>query len=244
MQHAPSKWWSNVRPLLATLAAAGLPLVGVVVLATHGAAIADWLGGQPLGLSMLYIVVAGAVLCGVALLPTHAVSLACGYLFGAAIGPAVGWLSVMGALLIGFLGGRAAAGTGWVDGLAARAGRGGVMASTVRALSIASPRRTAFLIALLRLTPVAPFAATNVALASVGVSRGAMLAGSALGLGPRLAVVAWLGAGMAELDFSKPQSPWLVGLGVVATVAALVVVGRVAQRALRDATATAGPAAG
>lgn len=181
---------------------------------------------------MLWIALAAVVLCGPALLPTHILSLAAGWALGPWLGLPVAWLSILAAVACSYALGGALAGHGLASSLRADPARRAVYDALVRA----SPARTATLVALLRLSPLAPFAATNVALAGLGLGWRPVLLGSALGLAPRVAVVALLGAGSAELDFSRPDAPWLLAFGVAATLVALIWSGRVATLALRRAT--------
>lgn len=226
---------AGARPAVVTAAAAGLPVVGVIALGVYGPAIAGWLEAQPAAVGVAVIVLAGAVLCGLALLPTHAVSLAAGYLLGAVAGPGVAWLAVIGASALGYVVGGRLAGPGAVAAM-----DGHPRFSALRAALLEdSPRAAAVCVGLLRLTPIAPFAATNAALAALRVEPGRYLLGTAVGMGPRIAVVAWLGAGMAELDWQSPAAPGLLVLGVVATVLVLVLIGRAARVAMRRAAAEA-----
>lgn len=220
----------GLRATLATLAAAALPVVGVTVLAWHGRAVAAWLGAAEPWQVALTLIAAGSLLCGTALVPTHALSLAGGYALGAAAGPPVAWVGVLGATAVGYGVGRLAAGDRLADDLR-RSPRWRRLADE---LLDGSLPRTAWLIALIRLSPLAPFAATNVALAALRVPAAGYLAGAAVGLAPRVLAVALFGAGLAELDWSRPHAPWLLVAGGVATVTAVVAVGRVAGRALRD----------
>ena len=213
--------------MLATAAAAALPVVGVLLLARHGATLAAWVDAAPAWQPAVAVLGGGAVLCGLALLPTHALSLAGGYALGVWAGPAVAWAGVMLGAIVGYGAGRAVAG----GGFAASLRRSRRWSPVADALLDASAARTAWLVALLRLSPLAPFAATNVALAALRVPIGPYLAGAAAGLAPRVVAVAVLGAGLAELDWSRPASPWLAAAGGVATVAAVVLAGRVAARA-------------
>lgn len=191
--------------------------------------ITDWFEREPLLFTTSVMIAAGAALCGLALLPTHAVSLAAGWLLGPWLGPLVAWGTVTLATALGFVVGRLTAGPHLVDALMRRPKAGRVHAE----LATASPRRTATLIALLRLSPAAPFAATNVGLAALGCDWRAFGVGSVLGLAPRVAIVALFGAGLTELDLSRPRDTTLLIIGTVTTVVFLVAVGRVARRALR-----------
>ena len=190
--------------------------------------ISDWFEREPLVFATLVMFAAGATLCGLALLPTHALSLAAGWLLGPWLGPPVAWGTVALETALGFVVGRLSAGPHLVELLMRRPRARRVHAE----LATASPRRTATLIALLRLSPAAPFAATNVALAALGCRWWAFGVGSVLGLAPRVVIVALFGAGLTELDLSRPRDTTLLVLGAVTTVVFLVAVGRVAKRAM------------
>jgi uncharacterized membrane protein YdjX (TVP38/TMEM64 family) len=90
------------------------------------------------------------------------------------------------------------------------------------------------LVALLRLSPLLPFAATNLVLAAARVPVLPFLAGTALGIAPRVCVVALAGSGLSELDLSRSSDQRLAVLGAVATVLVLVVLTRLARRVLRQ----------
>lgn len=229
MQPASDPSWLNrLRPFVATVAAAALPFVGVAAIAWQLGPITEWFEREPLVFTTSVLIAAGAALCAVALLPTHALSLAAGWLLGPWLGPAVAWGTVALATALGFVVGRLSAGPHLVESLIHRPRAGRVHAE----LATASPRRTATLIALLRLSPAAPFAATNVGLAALGCHWWAYGVGSVAGLAPRVVIVALFGAGLTELDLSRPRDTTLLVVGAVTTVVFLVAVGRVAKRAL------------
>ncbi len=84
----------------------------------------------------------------------------------------------------------------------------------------------------MRLSPVVPFAVTNVLAAVAGVRRGPLLVGTAVGLAPRVAAVVLLGAGLRELRMERPDAPWLLAASVAATVLAVVALGWATRRVL------------
>ena len=223
--------WPTVRAFAATALAAGLPLVGVVAIGRFGGELAAWFEALSRWEAAAVLIVSGGLLCAAALLPTHAVSLASGYVLGGWFGTMAAWTAVVAGAAAAWLVGRAVAGTGAAD----RWRQSERWGATYDALLTRSPWRTVGLIALIRLSPVAPYAATNVALAAVGVRLTPFIAGAAIGLLPRVAAVAWLGAGMATLDWQSPRTPAMVIIGGVATVVALAVMGRVASTAIRRA---------
>jgi len=71
-------------------------------------------------------------------------------------------------------------------------------------------------------------------MAASGVGLGPFLAGSLAGLAPRVIAVAVAGAGLAELDLARSADVRLAIAGGLATVAVLVVMGRIARAALRE----------
>ncbi len=221
--------------MTATIVAGALPLVGVAMLARHGTALAAWVDAATPVEAAVAVCFGGMLLASLALLPTHAVSLASGFALGALAGPIVAWAAVVAASLLGYSFGRVVAG----DRLASSLRAMPTWAGVADALLDASPHRTAWLLALLRLSPLAPFAATNVVLAAMRTPLRPYLAGAALGLMPRVVAVALLGAGLSELDWSRPQTPWLLAAGGVATVVSFVLIGRVAGRVLRAERAKA-----
>ncbi len=181
-----------------------------------GGAIAPW------------YVLGGAILAGLSLVPTHAVSLVAGLLFGSAVGSVVALISVMLGAALGYGVFRPLAAPRALTGLAARPRA----AAVHRALVRSGARQTIGLIVLVRLSPIMPFAGTNLLMAGAGVSWREFLLGSGIGLAPRVIAVAVVGAGLAELDFSSSLGrSWLIA-GLIATIAAVVIIGRAAKRVL------------
>lgn len=181
-------------------------------------------------------VIGAALLVGLSLIPTHAVSLVAGLLYGVGAGSAV----AMGSVMLG-----AAVGYGALRPLVRRRALAGLerrprAAAVLNALVNSDARRTIGLVALVRLSPVMPFAATNLLMASAGVGAREFLVGSLLGLAPRVIAVVFVGAGLSELDLSQSLDTtwWIVGM--VATVVTLVVIGRAAKRVLDEELALQG----
>lgn len=207
-------------------AAVGQAVGGVVALAlaySH----ADALRGGGLGVGAL-LLIGGALGCGLALLPTHVLSLLCGWALGVPVGLAVALLGATLGSPLGYGIGRCLAGPG-VLRMIARNPRGAVVCE---AITRSSPARAFVLIGLLRLSPVVPYGSTNVLAAVFSVPMLPFLLGTFLGLAPRAAAVVVIGAGLERLDAKAIVSPWLWGLGIAATIAAIVVMSWAAKRAL------------
>jgi len=91
-----------------------------------------------------------------------------------------------------------------------------------------------FVIALVRLSPIMPFAGTNLLLAGSRVKTLPFLVGSLLGLAPRIILVALAGAGLAKLDFSKSSNMWFAWVGGAATLLLIYSIGSVVKNVNSD----------
>ena len=223
-------------PLL--LVATGGPLAGLLALVLTSASWTPWFA--PAGaVEGVVFLLAGVALAACCLMPTHATSLLAGYVFGAAWGAAMGFGVVVLAAAVGYavfsrlVGGRV------LDAIASSE-----RARRVHAALLGQGfGRTVWLVALLRLSPLMPFAATNVLMASLGVRPGAFLCATSIGIAPRSIGVALVGAQLSELDWQAGGSVWSTVLAVAATLAVLWWVGRAARRALRQEVGDGGEAA-
>jgi uncharacterized membrane protein YdjX (TVP38/TMEM64 family) len=209
------------------------PLLGSVLVAANVDSWRPWFGTD-LGSALLFLF-AGAFAAGACLLPTHVTSMVAGFVFGSVAGSLLAFLVALLAAVFGYV--------LWTPLVGERALR--ALADSPRGLAVhrvllgVSTARAVYVIALLRLSPLLPFAATNLLLAAFGVRAKVFLPATMLGITPRVIAGALIGAGLAELDWSAASSPWLTVLAIVATVAAVVVIGRLAARALRQAAALA-----
>lgn len=174
------------------------------------------------------VLTATVALAGLSLAPTHAASLVAGMLFGAVGGTAVALAGVLGAALLGFFVVRRVAGTRVVEHIVARPKAKAVHDELLRRGTV----RAAGFLALVRLSPAMPFAATNLLMAACAVPAPAFVLGTVLGISPRVVAVAVAGSGLAELDLTRAADARLAVVGAAATVVALVGIGVVARRAL------------
>lgn len=212
------------------------PALGVLALAATSAHWLPWFGPD-LGSAVAYWL-GGALAAAACLLPTHATSLVAGYLFGSLLGSTLAWLVVVLAAALSF-----AVWQRWVGARAVQA-----IAHAPRAVAVHQALvgrgfwRTVWVIALLRLSPVMPFAATNLLMAAFGVRALPFVLATVLGTTPRAVGAAVVGAGLSELDWRAGAGDGSVWLAIGATVLAVVVIGRIARRALRREVALAEPA--
>ncbi|MCK5941205.1 MAG: VTT domain-containing protein [Planctomycetes bacterium] len=208
------------------------PVLGLVAMAATSDRWLPWFavgGGVEV---MLFGAVATALAAG-CLMPTHATSLLAGYLFGAWLGTLVGFLVVVVAAAVGFALWSRLVGARVLDAIAASSNARRVHA----ALLGRGFWRTTWLISLLRLSPLMPFAATNLLMASFGVRSHAFLLATAIGIAPRAIGVALVGAELSELDWRAGAGGWSTVVAIAATVLVLALTGRIAARALRRETA-------
>lgn len=207
-------------------AAVGQAIGGVAALAlayTYADALRD--GGLWIGALLL---IGGALGCGLALLPTHVLSLLCGWAFGLPMGLLVALFGATMGSPLGYVIGKHLAGPGVMQ-MIARNPRG---AAVCEAITRSSPTRAFVLIGLLRLSPVVPYGSTNVLAAVFSVPAVPFILGTIIGLAPRVAAAVFIGAGLERLDSKASVSPWLWGIGIAATLAALIVMSWAAKRAL------------
>lgn len=95
--------------------------------------------------------------------------------------------------------------------------------------------KTTGLVALVRMPPNSPFALTNLVLASVQVPRASFVLGTLVGMLPRTAAAVYIGhtAGLAA-DGSFPYPKWMIVAGIVGAVIVVLVISRIADRAIKS----------
>lgn len=165
-------------------------------------------------------------LAGLSLIPTHASSLIGGILFGFIEGPIYSLCAVVGASYFAFLLVGCLVKESSYEALLKRPR----VAKMHEELLIKSGIKAVLFIALVRLSPVMPFAGTNVLLAASNVKTYSFLLGSFIGMAPRVILVAIAGASLTKLDFSKSSSVDLVVLGGVATLLLIFYIGYIFKK--------------
>jgi uncharacterized membrane protein YdjX (TVP38/TMEM64 family) len=222
-------WFRRLGPVgpLATLAIVIPPISGILLIGTVHQ-VGPWLKSHEV-VGLLMYVTGFALLGGLALLPTYAQSLLGGWAFGMAAGFCAAIAGFGGAALVGYAVARRVAGTR-IEDLIAEHRR---WSALHRALLGSGFWKAFTLVTLVRLPPNSPFAASNVAMAALGVPRIPFALGTVVGLAPRTAIVVYAGAGLSTLDFANPQQAgWFLG-SLLVTLLVVVAVGWMANRALR-----------
>lgn len=178
------------------------------------------------GLKLPIYVSLTVLFTGLSLVPTHASSLIAGMLFGIFKGPVFALFAIVGASYFSFV----------VISLVIKESSYKALLKKPKAakihkeLLLKSGYKSILFIALIRFSPVMPFAATNVLLAASKVKAIHFVLGSFIGLAPRVLLVAIAGAGLSELDLSKGSNIWLAVLGGVSTILLIVYVGKVIRK--------------
>ncbi|MEM9883163.1 MAG: VTT domain-containing protein [Planctomycetota bacterium] len=212
---------------LLALAAAG-PLVGGGLMTGWAAANAESLRGGGIE-TAAGLAAAGFFGCALWVMPTFVLALVSGWALGWPWGFVLAWGTATLASPLGKGLSAVLAGPG-VMRFVERYPRG---AAVCGAVTRSSPWRAGLLVGLLRLSPVVPYGAVNVLAAAFRLRWGPFLWGTAIGMAPRVAAVAAVGAGLERFDPQRPGSAWLLGVGAAATVGAVGVLGWATRRALR-----------
>jgi uncharacterized membrane protein YdjX (TVP38/TMEM64 family) len=230
--------WRQLGPAAPlALAVSTLPPIGGLILVAMVPAIAPELRANPVAGTILFVA-ASAVLIGLALLPTLSTSILAGWAFGFGWGFTAAMVAITIAALIAY-------------GLARIAARDRVLGfirdrprwdAVYRALLGQTLARTAFVIFLLRLPPLAPMAMANFVFGALRVPLWTYLAATVLGMAPRTLASAFGAAQLQQLTFEGVEHPTLRIVGIVVSIASLVVLSVLARRGLRQTTGTPEPA--
>ncbi|WP_225931711.1 VTT domain-containing protein [Leptolyngbya sp. 7M] len=96
--------------------------------------------------------------------------------------------------------------------------------------------RTTFIIFLLRVSVIMPFAFTNFLLASARVRLSSYVIGTFTGMLPRSAAMAFAGAGLSQLDPQSSRDMVALFIGLAATIGVIVLIARFSRVALKRMT--------
>jgi uncharacterized membrane protein YdjX (TVP38/TMEM64 family) len=206
-----------------------LPILGFLTLIALLVPVGDWLRSNWEIGTLIYFV-AVVLLCGLSLIPTNVIGVLGGWAFGFSLGLFVLISAVVSAATLSFFINKRISGRK----LPNAASKYVKVDAIYRELMRNDLRRTTFIIFLLRLSVVMPFAFTNFLLASARVPLGAYVIGTFAGMLPRSATVAFAGAGLAQLDPNNEGDVIALAVGLVATLVSIFVISRYARRALRE----------
>jgi uncharacterized membrane protein YdjX (TVP38/TMEM64 family) len=226
----------RVTRFLRRLGPAGALLVGASSLPTIGAAallgviafVAPAL--RQSAWAPLVCVVAFTALGGLSLLPTYALSIVAGWCFGFAIGFPTALAGIVGAAMVAYLVARRASG----QRLLAIIDEKPTWRAVHHALLGGGFWRAVWIISLLRLAPFPPFAITNLVMGAAHVRLSRFFTGTLFGMAPHAAVLVLAAVGLQQVSFRAGEQPVLIVAGIGAMIAVVVVIGRLARRALEQ----------
>lgn len=207
------------------------PLGGFLLLAaltTSGA----WLRDHP-EIGWLVYAAGAALLIGFSFVPTFSCAIIAGWAFGFLTGWAVSIVAVTAGAVLAYAIGRGIAKDRVVE-LVREHPR---LDAVHRALLARRAGETLLVVVLVRLPPAAPFGLTNFLLAAARVPLPDYIIGTLLGVIPRLALTAFVGAALDQLRFDNVMDRWMIVAGAVVSLGAVVALGAMAGRALKRVAA-------
>lgn len=206
------------------------------------AALNEWISGYGERGWWLYVGLFAAC-SGIGLLPTYAMSMIGGWIFGAGLGTLGAVSGFLGGALIGYGITKLAAGDAFQRWLDAKP-----KARVIREAFVAhGPGRMLGTVIALRFPPSSPFSLMNFVLTASGVRLVPYVLGTAVGMTPRTVVAVLIAAAAAaggakdfQSLFAKRTPEFIAGL--VVTMIVVVVLAQIGQRALAKAGLTVGEA--
>jgi uncharacterized membrane protein YdjX (TVP38/TMEM64 family) len=214
-------------------AAAFLPTLGGLVLLTVAAQFAPWVKENP-ALGAAVVAIGFSCIAGFALLPTFSIAILSGWALGFFPGVATTMAGLVGAATVGYWLSCCVIGTG-ISSLVERTPK---WHAVHHALLESGFWRAFGIVVLVRLTPIVPFAMTNVLMPAARVPLRAHVLGTLVGSLPQNAVLVYAASRVPELTWEVASDRWVVGIGLVATVLSVALMGCIARRTLRKLTST------
>ncbi len=228
--------------ILAAVASFMPALAGIFLLANIGDA-AAWLKSH--GETGIAVYVACfALLSGLALLPTYAQAVLGGYAFGMMLGVPAALAGFLGGAAIAYEIGSRTSGERVERVIGRKPKWKAVRDALVGSRDEGDVLKSIGTVSLLRLPPNSPFALMNLVLSAVKVPRLAYLVGTCIGMAPRTAAAVAIGAGIKEaltrdsIDRAMPR--WMIVAGVAVTIAIALIIGSIANKAIRRVSERAG----
>jgi uncharacterized membrane protein YdjX (TVP38/TMEM64 family) len=206
------------------------PLGGFVLLATL-TRFGPWLRAHGTEGLLIYFAFTG-LLMGISFVPTYSCAILAGWAFGFVVGWPLAVVTITVASLIAYAIGR------WIsrDRVLEVIRERPQWNAVYQALLGSDSTKTLLVVTLLRIPPASPFAIANFALAAARVRLVPYTLGTLIGVAPRTALGAFAAAQLEQLRFKDVGDRWMVAAGIVATVIVCVVLGMMANRALRNVT--------
>jgi uncharacterized membrane protein YdjX (TVP38/TMEM64 family) len=203
------------------------PIGGMVLLAALTSS-GGWLRAHP-EVGWLAYAVGAALLIGFSFVPTFSCAIIAGWAFGFTAGWLVSVVAVTAGAVLAYAIGRGIARDRVVEVVREHPR----LEAIHRALLSRRARETLLVVTLVRIPPAAPFGLTNFLLAAARVPMPDYVAGTFIGVMPRLALTSFVGAALDQLRFDNVMERWMVAAGAAATLLVVVALGWMANRALR-----------
>jgi uncharacterized membrane protein YdjX (TVP38/TMEM64 family) len=211
------------------------PLGGFVLLATL-TKFGPWLRAHGNEGLLIYFLFTG-FLMGVSFVPTYSCAILAGWAFGFKVGTPLAIATITVASLVAYAIGRWISRDKVLDVIREHPRWNAVY----QAMLGGDAMKTFWVVTLLRIPPTSPFAIANFALAAARVRLMPYTLGTLVGVAPRTALGAFAAAQLEQLRFKDVGDRWMVVAGIVATVAVCVVLGMMANRALKSVTNQSAP---
>lgn len=206
-----------------------LPSIGSMILMLVIYQISPWLQeNKELGIPLFVVFM--TVFSGVALIATNMLGILSGFAFDFYWGISAQILGVLGASIVMFFFAKRLA----KESLQNKIEEKPKLKAIHKALLNENFYKTLIIIFLIRLSPAMPFALTNFMMSATGISFRTYLIGTLFGMLPRASAIVFVGSSLSELNFSQPQESWILIVGIIATILAVIVVGLVSKRALEN----------
>jgi uncharacterized membrane protein YdjX (TVP38/TMEM64 family) len=186
---------------------------------------------------LIYFALTG-FLMGVSFVPTYSCAILAGWAFGFAVGWPLAMVTITVASLLAYAIGRGIARDRVIEVIRERPKWDAIYRSLLEKKS----GRTLLVVTLLRIPPTSPFALANFALAAARVPVLDYTLGTLIGVAPRTALGTFTAAGLEQLQFKPASQTWTIIAGIAATLIVCVVLGMLANRALRQVTGHHGKA--
>ena len=207
-----------------------MPAIGGILLASSLTRLQQ-LRELPMSLTLVTsFILAACILVGTSLLPTHVLALTGGWLFGFKMGLVYSFSGICLAAIIGYFLSRLLC----CEKLSIHLEQFERFQKTLDHLKKKPLGALWGLISLIRLSPIIPFAMTNVMLASLKIPFHSFFAGTLLGMLPRTALMVFAGAGLTKLDFSQKSGYLGLTIGAMLTLSLLWFISKIAKKALNE----------
>jgi uncharacterized membrane protein YdjX (TVP38/TMEM64 family) len=212
-----------------------MPIVGSSLLIVFLIPIGHWLR-ENWEIGTLVFLAGAVFFCGLALLPTNVIGILSGWAFSFELGLLVLLTGVIGASIISFFINSRLSGERLPEALRKHPRSAAVYHSLLQD----DLKKTMLIITLLRMSVVMPFAFTNFLLAASRVPLPAFIVGTAAGMLPRSASMAFVGSGLAELNLESTRDIYIFVLGAIASIVSMIAIAVISRKALERLTRSDG----